>query len=76
MIGKLNISDIYMSVLASLSNKEKLDLISKLSASMRDETVGRRQHPNLRKCFSGEWSDVDAQELRNHEYHGRDIETW
>ena len=57
----------YMVVLSSLSNSDKLDLISKLSASMRNDADTKRTRPNLRTCFKGDWSDVDADELRNHE---------
>ena len=35
MIANLNVTDMYMSMLSSLSNDEKLDLITKLSESMR-----------------------------------------
>ena len=36
MINNLSITDMYMSVLVSLSVDEKLDLISKLKASIRN----------------------------------------
>ena len=35
MISNLSVTDMYMSMLSSLSNDEKLDLITKLSESMR-----------------------------------------
>lgn len=54
-----------MMVLGSLSNNDKLDLISKLSSSMRDDAIVKRPRPNLRTCFSGDWSNVVAEELRN-----------
>lgn len=76
MLGTTNISDMYMSILASLSNNDKLALISKLSASMHDGISEERVRPNLRTCFSGNWDNVDADELRNHEYEGRQIENW
>lgn len=76
MIGTRNITDMYMVVLASLSNSDKLDLISKLSNSMREGADQKRMRPDLRTCFKGDWSDVDADSLRNHEYHGRTIEVW
>ena len=58
-----------MLVLASLSNSDKLDLIAKLSYSMRDGADKKRIRPNLRTCFKGDWSGVDAESLRNHDYH-------
>ena len=71
MVGTRNITDMYMKVLASLSNSDKLELIAKLSSSMRSEADTKRSRPNLRTCFKGDWSTVDAESLRNHEYHGR-----
>ena len=76
MIGTKSITDMYMVVLSSLSNSEKLDLIAKLSNSMRDDTDKKRMRPNLRSCFKGNWSDVDADSLRNPDYHGRTVESW
>lgn len=76
MIGTRNIADMYMVVLASLSNSDKLDLIAKLSNSMRDGVDKKRMRPNLRTCFKGDWTDVDANSLRKHEYHGRTVENW
>ena len=76
MIVTRNITDMYMVVLASLSNSDKLDLIAKLSNSMREGADQKRMRPDLRTCFKGEWSDVDADSLRNHDYHGRTIENW
>ena len=74
MIVTRNITDMYMVVLASLSNSDMLDLISKLSNSMREGADRKRMRPDLRTCFKGDWNDVDADSLRNHEYHGRTIE--
>ena len=72
----LSITELYMMVLTSLSNSDKLDLISRLSDSMRDDVKENRIRPNLRTCFKGDWSDIDADSLRNHEYHGRTVESW
>jgi hypothetical protein len=76
MIGTRSITDMYMVVLSSLSNSDKLDLIAKLSNSMRDDADKKRVRPDLRSCFKGDWSDVDAESLRNNEYHGRTVESW
>ena len=73
MIGTRSITDMYMVVLASLSNSDKLDLIAKLSNSMRDDADKKRMRPNLRTCFKGDWSNIDADNLRSHDYHGRKI---
>lgn len=76
MIGTKSITDMYMVVLSSLSNSEKLDLIAKLSNSMRDDADKKLMRPNLRSCFKGNWSDVDADSLRNPDYYGRTVESW
>ena len=76
MIETRSITDMYMHVLASLSNRDKLELIAKLSDSMRNDADTKRVRPNLRTCFKGNWSNVNADELRNHDYHGRPVETW
>lgn len=59
-----SITDSYMIVLASLSDSDKLDLIAKLSNSMRHRAKTKRLRPNLRTCFKGDWDDVDAESLR------------
>ena len=76
MMVSRSITDMYMVVLASLSNSDKLDLIAKLSNSMRDDADKKRMRPNLRTCFKGDWSNIDADSLRCHDYHGRTVETW
>ena len=76
MIGTRSITDMYMVVLSSLSNSDKLDLIAKLSNSMRNDADKKRIRPNLRTCFKGDWSEIDADSLRNDEYHGRMVESW
>ena len=76
MVETRSITDMYMVVLSLLSNSDKLDLISKLSESMRNGVDKSRMRPNLRTFFKGDWSNVNADELRNHDYHGRKVETW
>ncbi len=71
MAGTRNITDMYMKVLASLSISDKLELIAKLSSSMRSEADTKRTRPNLRTCFKGDWSAVDADSLGNHDDNGR-----
>lgn len=75
MIGNTNISDIYMTVLGSMSTKDKLELIAKLSDSISKEKK-EFPRPNIRTCFKGDWSNVSARGLRSTRYHGRKIETW
>ena len=66
----------YMLVLASLSPNEKLDLIAKLSESLKETSDTKTSYPDLRTCFSGDWNDIDANDLRNQEYFGRSVESW
>ena len=70
MIGTRSITDMYMVVLSSLSNSDKLDLIAKLSNSMRDDADKKRVRPDLRSCFKGDWSDVDAERHQEGYQHG------
>ena len=76
MIATRNSIDMYMVVLSSLSNSDKLELIARLSNSMRADADKKRMCPNLRTCFKGDWSGIDADSLRNHEYHGRTVDCW
>lgn len=62
--SSLNITNMYMTVLASLSMGDRLDLISKLTDSLRKETVQPSPPFDLRTCFSGDWSGVSAADLR------------
>ena len=52
-----------MVVLSSLSNSDKLELIARLSNSMREDADKKRMRPNLRTCFKGDWSGIDADSL-------------
>lgn len=75
MFETTNITDMYMLILASLSPEDKLDLIAKLSESMKEKLTSYKR-PDLRTCFSGDWSNIDANALRNNEYYGRNVESW
>lgn len=76
MVGTRSIADTYMIVLSNLSNNDKLELITRLSDSMRIGGGKVRKRPDLRSCFKGDWSAVDAESLRNNEYQGRTVESW
>ena len=69
-----NIADMYMSVLASLSVDDRLDLISKLLSSIKNESRTAIAIEELRTMFCGEWGDVG--ELRDRAYTGRDVINW
>lgn len=75
MFETTSITDLYMLILASLSPDDKLDLIAKLSASMKEKSDSPKR-PDISTCFSGDWSDIDATALRNDGYFGRSVENW
>lgn len=50
----VRISDLYMPMLARLSDDDKLDIISKLVETMRSNSSVRPRKPDLRTCFSRE----------------------
>ena len=70
----VNVTDMYMSVLASLSVSDRLDLISKLSASIKKDSKENTATSDLMTMFCGDWRDVA--ELRNDKYFGREITKW
>ena len=70
-IPTANIADMYMSILASLSVDDRLDLISKLSSSIKKETRSTSDTEDLRTMFCGDWGD--AGELRDSTYTGREV---
>ncbi|MCR4826234.1 MAG: hypothetical protein K5882_04695 [Bacteroidales bacterium] len=69
----VNITDLYMSVLASLSVDTKLDLIAKLSASIKNDSERIMPKEDLRTMFCGNWTDMP---LRDESYYGREILSW
>lgn len=75
MFETTSITDMYMLILASLSPEDKLDLIAKLSASMKEKLASSKR-PDIRTCFSGDWSNTDVNALRDNEYFGRSVENW
>ena len=76
----IRISDLYMPMLARLSDDDKLDIISKLVVTMRSKPTVGRAKPDLRTCFSGEWENEKtttqvADELRAaRHYEQKDLE--
>ena len=70
MIANLNVTDMYMSMLSSLSNDEKLDLITKLSESMRKKKSSPKRTMELFSRFNEDWGgnqspEEIAEDLRN-----------
>lgn len=76
MITNISVTDMYMSMLSSLSIDEKLDLIAKLSNSIRNQKEEKAKDIDLFSCFSGDWSGISAEDLRESRTFTRTVETW
>lgn len=81
MINNLSVTDMYMSMLSSLSDDEKLDLITKLSESMRKKRTNPKRTKELFSQFNEDWGgdqtpDEIAEDLRNSRVFTREIEEW
>lgn len=76
MITNLSITDMYMSVLSSLSIDDKLDLIAKLSNSIRNKKEVKTDEEDLFACFSGDWNDISAENLRESRTFTRTVDSW
>lgn len=75
------VSDLYMPMLARLSDDDKLDIISRLVVTIRSKTKQERPRPDIRTCFSGEWENEKtttqvADELRAARYYEQKDLTW
>ena len=70
MITNLSVTDMYISMLSSLSNDEKLDLITKLSESMKKNKSNPKRTKELFSRFNEDWGgnrtpEEIAEDLRN-----------
>lgn len=71
----------YMGVLSSLTNDEKLDLIAKLSDSMREKKDSNRNIKEIFASFNEDWGgngtpEEIAEDLRKSRIFTREIEEW
>ena len=57
MVKDISITDMYMSVLSSLTADEKLDLIRKLSESLRKTKKEKKVAADPFACYKGDWDD-------------------
>ena len=78
MITNLSVTDMYMSMLSSLSNDEKLDLITKLSESMRKNKSNPKRTKELLSRFNEDWGgnrtpEEIAEDLRNSRVFTREV---
>lgn len=82
MIGTLRLSDVYMDMLGTLSNEDKLDLISELVKSMKKAVASENDSKNVFAHFSTDWGgDMTTEDyadmLRSENIENtRTIETW
>ena len=82
MIGSLKASDVYMDILDTLPNEEKLDLISKLVKSMKKAVTVKKNPKDIFARFSSNWSgDMTTEDyadmLRSENIEStRTVDTW
>ncbi|MBQ6210488.1 MAG: hypothetical protein IJK42_12080 [Prevotella sp.] len=82
MIETLKISDIYMDLLGSLPNEDKIDLISKLVKSMKKAVTPRAETKDIFAHFSNDWGgDMPTEEYadmlrRENVENSRTVDTW
>lgn len=83
MTGNMSITDMYMSILSSLSVDEKQDLIEKLTNSIRN--AHKKERGIVAKdpfaCYKGDWgeemsTEEYAEELRKLHTFTRTVDTW
>ena len=81
MIGTLKASDVYMDILDTLPNEEKLDLISKLVKSMKKAVIVKKPKDIFAR-FSSNWGgDMTTEDyadmLRSENVEStRTVDTW
>ena len=82
MIGTLKASDVYMDMLRSLPNEDKLDLISELIKSMKNAVGMKKEPKDIFARFSSDWGgDMPTEDyadmLRSENVETtRTVETW
>ena len=55
MIGTINVNDVYMDLLGSLPNEDKIDLITRLVKSMKKTVSAKKEPKDIFACFSSDW---------------------
>lgn len=82
MVGTLKASDVYMDLLKTLSNEDKLELISELVKSMKKAVTRKKEPKDVFARFSSDWGgDMSTEEyadmLRSENVEdARTVETW
>lgn len=82
MIGTINVNDVYMDLLGTLPNEDKIDLITRLVKSMKKTVSAKKEPKDIFACFSGDWGgDMSTEDytdmLRSENVEEtRTVETW
>lgn len=83
MALSINLADIYMNVLVSLPDNEKIDLASKLLASIKkfSPSTSEKTMDDPFVGFSDSWNEEGtpkqiAEDLRSHRNFSRTVEDW
>jgi hypothetical protein len=82
MVGTLRVSDVYMDILGTLPNEDKLDLISRLVQSMKKAVTVKKEQKDIFARFSNDWggnmtTEEYADMLRSENVEStRTVETW
>ena len=82
MIETLRASDVYMDILETLPNEDKLDLISKLVKSMKKAVIVKKKPKDIFAGFSSDWGgDMTTEDyadmLRSENVEdSRTVESW
>lgn len=82
MIGTINVNDVYMDLLGTLPNEDKIDLIIRLVKSMKKTVSAKKEPKDIFACFSGDWGgDMSTEDytdmLRSENVEEtRTVETW
>lgn len=82
MTETINVSDVYMDMLGTLPNEDKLDLISKLVKSMKHAVIPKAESKDIFSTFSKDWGgDMATEDYANQLRHEnveltRTIDNW
>ena len=82
MLGSIRVTDVYMDMLGTLPNEDKLDLISKLVKSMKKAVIVKKKPKDIFARFSSNWGgDMTTEDyadmLRSENVEStRTVDTW
>ena len=57
MATATRISDVYMPVLLNFSKADKMNIIAKLTASLKEDYAEKKDDMDIFSCFSGDWEN-------------------